>query len=229
MAIALDLTTTHRPVGGLFIYEKDAWVPDELKWRMKKWQPQSRLGAIVKDCLGYLPPDLAAELIERITQSVVIESSLALTVMRHPDSPFRHGGPLTEELGIVSRKKVTTAGVTALCVAWANALFDMKYMALGTSTAAEANTDTALTEITTNHYTGSVRVTCTHAESSNTVPIVGTHTQATAGDTIQEHGIFSVNTPASGTLWDRHLTGAIALAVSDGLSGTYTLTASAEA
>jgi hypothetical protein len=220
------VATLRRPIGGLEIIRPDRWIPDELKAQMHDWEPKSRMGQIVKECLKYLPPDLAAEVVERITSCLVVESSLAIKVIRQPDSPFRLGRDLIEDHGITSRKIVTTAGVTALAVAWANATYAANFMALGTGSGAEAIGDTALTEITSTHYTGSVRVTCTHAESTNTVPIVGTHTQATAGDTIAEHGIFTSNTPAAAGLWDRSLTGTIVLAVADSLQGTYTLTLS---
>ena len=208
----------------------DKWIPDELKYRMHDWQPKSRMGEIVQQCLAFLPAELAGEVIERITSCLILESSLRWEEFYQPDSPARHGGPLYEDRGIVSRKKVTTAGVTRLCVDWANAIFDMKYMALGTLATAESNAHTNMqTEIIASHYTGGVRVTCTHAESTNTVPVVGTHTQATAGDTIEEHGIFNSATQGAVTLWDRHLTGTTVLAVADGITATYTLTASAEA
>lgn len=227
MAVAVEELHT-QPY--LYIVKKDSWVPPELSWKIKQFSPKSELGKIVKQCLRYLPAELAAEVIEKITQCVIMESSLALVVKRHPSSPFRHGDDLIEDYGIVSRKKVTTAGVTALAVAWANATFDAKYMALGTNATAESNAQTGLiAEIAANHYTASVRVSGTHAESDNTVPIVGTHTQATAGDTIEEHGIYTSATVGAPTLWDRSLTGTVALAVGDSLTGTYVLTAQAEA
>ncbi len=226
------MVATLRPIGGIQIVRKDAWIPAKLKAQMREWDPKTRLGQIIKDCFGYLPEEMAAELFNRVMScGVFFDSSLELVIFRHPDSIYRHGGPLVNPLGIVSRKKVTTQGVTALCVAWGNAAFDMKYMGLGTASGAEANTDTtaSFVEITATHYTGSTRVTCTHAESTNTVPIVGTHTQATAGDTIEEHGIFDSATQEAGNLWDRSLTGTQTLGVGDGLQGTLTLTASAEA
>lgn len=209
--------------GGLVVVATPRW--DDLQRQIRQFDPKSDLGKVIKACFRYLPVDLAQEMLDTITRCVILESSLALVVLRHPDSPYRHGGPLREDLGVVSRRVVTTAGATALCVAWANASFDAKYMALGTGSGAPAVGDTALTEITNTHYTGGVRVTCTHVESTNTVPIVGTHTQATAGDTIEEHGIFTSATVGNATLWDRHTTGSQVLAVSDGLQGTYTLTA----
>lgn len=203
---------------------------DDLRRQLQSFHPRTEIGKIVKTCFKYLPADLAQELLECIDRTVFLTSQLELTVHRQPDSPYRHGGPLHEYRGVVSRRKVTTAGVTALCVAWANATFDAKYMALGTDNTAESNAQVGLiAEITNTHYTGNVRVTCTHVEAANTVPIVGTHTHATLADTIEEHGIFTSSVVGAVTLWDRHLTGSVALAVGDGLTGTYTLTASAEA
>ena len=205
---------------GLHIVARDSWLPDELRAKMRAWRPRSELGRVIRDCFHYLPAQLAGELLERITSSLVIESTLAVKV-------FRLDGRV-DDYGIVSRRVITTAGVTALAVAWASAAFDAKYMGLGTSSTAEATSDTGMVaEITTNHYTASVRPTCTHAESSNTVPLVGTHTQATAGDTIREHGLFTSATPGAVTLWDRSLTGDVALSVGESFQGTLTATLSA--
>ncbi len=203
---------------------------DAFRNDMHKFNPKSEMGKIVKRCFRYLPPDLAHEMLDTISRCIILESQLEWTVRYLPDSPFRHGGPLVEHRGIVSRKKVTTAGVTALCVAWANATFDAKYMSLGTATTAENKNQVGMTtEIIASHYAGGVRPTCTHVESANTVPLVGVHTQTTDTDTIEEHGITTSATQGAVTLWDRSLTGTTALAVGDGITATYTLTAQDEA
>lgn len=213
---------------GLQIVRRDAWIPDELAYRIRQWSPGSQLGKIIQECFKWLPAELASDLLERITSCVVLESSLAIKVVRHPDSPARRGGPLVEEHGIVSRKVVATAGVTRMTVDWANGTFDMKHMGLGTSSAVEAVGNVGMTaEITDTHYAGSVRPTCTHVEAGVTVPIVGTHTQTTAGDAIEEHGIFNSATQGAVTLWDRSLTGTQTLAVADSLVGTYIITLTA--
>ncbi len=220
---------------GLQIIRKDTWLPDGLARKIRAFSPRSELGKIISLCLDRLPPELAVELLERVTSCVLLESRLRVLVTRLPDSPHRCtplqivGGRLLaiEDRGITSRKVVPTAGVVALCAAWGSAAFIAIYMGLGTGSGAEAIGDTALTEITNTHYTGSARPACTHAEATNTVPIVGTHTQATAGDTVAEHGVFTSATVGNPTLWDRSLTGNVVLAVGDGLTGTYTLTASA--
>jgi hypothetical protein len=216
-------------------YIADKWVPDGLERRIREFSPKSELGKAVKACLGYLPAEQAGELLDRITRCIIMESSLAVKVIRLPGSPFKFGRDLIEDYGITSRKKVTTEGVTQLCVAWGNATFAMIYMGMATTNDAEANTDTqanrfeAATEIHADHYAGGVRPTCTHVQSTNTVPLVATHTQTTDVNTIEAHGILDSATRAAGNLWDRSLTGTVALAVADSLVGTYTLTASAEA
>ena len=214
---------------GLYVVTSPRW--DDLKREMRKFDPKTDLGKAIKLAFKHLPVDLAWELMDVVNRSVILSSTLAVVVTRPPHSLYNSRDvAMIEDYGITSRKKVTTAGVTALCLAWANATFDMKYMALGTGNTAESNAQTNLTtEIAASHYTSSVRVTCTHAESTNTVPLVGAHTHATAGDTIEEHGIFSSSTQGATGLWDRSLTGTQTLAVGDGLTATYTLTASAEA
>ena len=224
------LATLEQTRPRLEIIRKDAWIPEELKARIRGFSPKSRLGEIVKECLRFLPAELAGEVLERITSCVIMESSLSIVVDRMPDSPARHGGPCHEDHGIVSRKKVTTTGVTQLAIAWANATFAMKYQALGTDATAEANTQSLpIAEIVASHYDGSVRPTCTHVESGVTVPLTVLHTQKTAQDIINEHVIADSATQGAGVGWDRSLTGAITLAVNDTLTPTYTLTLSAEA
>ena len=54
--------------------------------KLRAWSPKSDLGQIVRECFRYLPPDLAGELLDRITAVVVIESRLSGQVIRHPDN-----------------------------------------------------------------------------------------------------------------------------------------------
>ena len=51
------------------------WVPEELEAKLKAWSPKSDLGRIVMECFAYLPNELAADLLDRITSCVVLESS----------------------------------------------------------------------------------------------------------------------------------------------------------
>src|SRR5512146_3175983 len=100
---------------------KDRWLPAELQERMTLWQPRSNLGAVVKDCLRFLPEHMAVELFERIAACVVIESRLSLVVFRHPDSPWR-GKSLIEDYGIVSRRLVTDNGADFITDAFRNSV-----------------------------------------------------------------------------------------------------------
>lgn len=141
----------------------------------------------------------------------------------------RHFGGTVTDYGVLSRRMVTDVGVQFIVDAFANGteLENMKYHGLGTGGAAEAVGNTALTtEITANHYTGSARPTGTTEEgaSANIFKTVGTHTQATAGDTITEHGVFSAVTV--GVLLDRHLFTGVPLAIGDSFVTTYQLTLS---
>lgn len=63
-----------------------AWVPDTLQARLKTWSPKSDLGKIVRECFKFLPPEQAATLLEAISSSLVIESSLSASAIRHPDN-----------------------------------------------------------------------------------------------------------------------------------------------
>lgn len=208
----------------LQIVRKRAWLPASLEYKLKTWKPASHLGAIIKECLKILPdPDMAAELLEAITSCVVLESRLAVVVIRADGR--------REDHGIVSRKVITTAGVNFLVDAWENTaeLENMKYHGLGTGTTAEAVGDTALvTELTTQYNPDNTRATGTLVDGAgaNILQTVATNTLDGAA-TIQEHGLFSQAATGGGTLWDRSLTGAQTLSSGDGLQTTYNMTASA--
>lgn len=163
--------------------------------------------------------------VARAFSLVTITSELRLKV-------FKADGRIID-YGKVSVRKFTTAGAGFIVDAFQNSveMEIMKYHALGTGTNAEANTDAALqTEITATHYTDSLRPTGSTEEgaTANIYKTIATHTHATAGDAITEHGIVST---ASGAvvLLDRHVFAAINLAVADSLVSTYSLTITAEA
>lgn len=208
----------------LQVIRKGAWVPDEVRARIRQWSPKTDLGRIVRECFGHLPAELAAELFETISRSLVIESSLSLTKI--------HGRTgWTEAFGVVSRRVITTAGVGYLVDAWQNSveLENMKYHGLGTGTDAAATGDTALqTELTT-EYTGNVRATGSTTEGSgaNIFRTVGTNTLDSGTPAVTEHGVFSA--ASSGVLWDRTVFSAINLdgTVGDSLQATYDMSASA--
>lgn len=203
--------------------KRDLWLPPDLVARIRQWSPKSQLGQIVRECFGYLPPHMAAELFERITRTLVIESSLSLAKI-----DGRTGW--VEDYGIVSRRVITTAGVNYLVDAWQNSteMENQKYHGLGTGTTAAAVGDTALeTELTT-EYTGNTRATgsTTEGGGANVFRTVGTNTMDSGTPAVTEHGIFSA--ASAGTLWDRHVFSAINLvgASGDALQSTYDMTAS---
>ncbi len=200
---------------------RGAWVPDELRARISAYSPRTDLGRIVKQCFGYLPAEMAAELLETITRSVVIESGLSARAIRADGA--------TEDYGVVSRKVITTAGVGFLVDSWQNLveLEVMKFHGIGTGTTAEAAADTALvTELTTQYNPDSTRATGTTAENAaNVFRTVATNTVDVAVS-IAEHGVFNAAAAATGTLWDRSVFTAIALANGDSLQTTYDCTAS---
>lgn len=124
-----------------------------------------------------------------------------------------------EELGLISTKVVTTAGVNYLVDAMQGTVEpeNLRWHASGTGAAAEAVGDTTLgTEV------GS-RVSGTLAEgaSANIFRTVAT-VPYTSTLAITEHGIFSAST--TGTLLDRSVFSAINVINGDSIQFTYELT-----
>lgn len=214
-------------------------MPEELEWKIKNWNPRSQLGAIVRECFRFLPPDLAGELLDAITRSVVLESSLELLVFYKVEGGFReHNFGLAKPrfrvtpLGVVGRKVITDNGVAFLVDAWQNTkeMENQKYHALGTGSTAENQTDAALVTELTTEYTGNVRATGDLGEgaSANIFKTVATNTlDGTPGAALREHGIFDQAATGGGVLWDRTVYGAITLSSGDALQSTYQMTASA--
>lgn len=131
------------------------------------------------------------------------------------------------DLGLVSLRVVTTAGVNYLASCFDNTaepeLF--KFHGFGTGTTAEASGDTALvTELTTEYSVDSTRPTGTQAHSTNTYTTVGTLVTDSGTPAVTEHGVFSAT--SAGTLWDRTKFAAINLvgANGDGIVATYVAT-----
>lgn len=220
------MAPTTRMLDTIEIVRKDCWIPEPLAARMAAWDPRSGLGRALKETLRFLPATLAAELLERVTSCVVVESSLALIVVRFGERP---GLRVLEDLGVVSRKVVTTAGVNYLVDALQNLVEpeNLKYHGLGTGTNAEAVGDTALqTELTTQYNPDNTRATGTTVEgaSANIFRTVGTNT-VDAAAAVTEHGVFSAS--SGGTLLDRSMFSVVNLASSDSLTSTFELSLSA--
>lgn len=188
---------------------------------LKEFNPRTELGRYIKHCFRWLPTEVAGELIDRLSRIVVLESGLSLVVIR--------ANGRREDLGVVSQRVITTAGVGFLVDAWQNIveLESQKFHGLGTGVAAEVVGDTALgTELTTQYNPNNTRATGTTIEgaSANIFRTVATNTvDATAA--VTEHGIFDTATAAAGVLWDRSVFSVINLASGDGIQSTYDMTA----
>lgn len=212
------------PVGraGLTIIRPGVWVPDELQRRIRDYDPKSNLGRLIKRAAALLPLDQAAELIDAIARTVIVETSLELTVIR--------ANGRREGLGIVSRKVVTTTGVGFLVDAFQNLteLENMKFHGIGTGTNAEAVGDTALqTELTTQYNPDNTRATGTTTENAaNIYRTVGTNA-VDAAAAITEHGVLSQAAVGGGVLFDRSVFSVVNLASGDSLQSTYDATFSA--
>jgi hypothetical protein len=198
--------------------------PDALHDRLASFSPKTDLGRIVRSCFDYLPPHLAGELLDSITDCVVLRSRLSLVHVHHG---------VRRNYGVVSTKKITTVGVGFLVDAWQNSveLENMKYHGVGTGTNAESNADTALqTESTAILNPNDTRATgsTTEGASANIFRSVGTATFDGAG-AITEHGILSQSATGGGVLWDRSVFSAVNVVSTDTIEFTYDMTASAEA
>lgn len=150
--------------------------------------------------------------------------SLHLTLWR--------GGDFPVELGCVSLRVVTSAGVGFIVDAFQNLveLENMKYHGYGTGTTAEASGDTALvTELTTEYVSNGTRPTGTTAENAaNIYETVATLSPDSGANplAITEHGVFSAT--SAGVLLDRTVFSAVNLVPgSDSLQSTYRLTLTA--
>jgi hypothetical protein len=139
--------------------------------------------------------------------------------------PFTGQMGWLEDVGLVSKGLVTTAfrdfEIDQL-IAESSLYGDFKYHEVGTSTAAEANTQTALTTTT-----GIARATGTQVEqAANIYRSVATVTADTT-ETWGEHGIFNNTTGA--TMLDRSLISpTVAVVNLDQVTFTYDLTKAAE-
>jgi hypothetical protein len=133
---------------------------------------------------------------------------------------FHNGSSTWRDLGVVSRRVVTNAGVQYMAldfVSGAASISNFKYHASGTGAVAENVTDTALgTEV------GAARIAGTNSNPANgqyrTVAVL----PYIAPFTITEHGIFS-QLAVGGTLWDRSVFAPIGVVSGDSIEFTYTL------
>lgn len=217
--------TIDPPRSGLTIIRKDAWIPDDYRAKLNDWSPKSHLGRYVHDViLDQLPPQMAAELIEKFSSVCILQSALRAW---HWSAERRQW----EDHGLLSEKVITTAGVGFLVDAWQNSLEleIMKYHGVGTGSNSEASSETALaTESTTILNPDSTRATgsLTEGASANIFRTVGVPAFDGSGAII-EHGLFSQAATGGGTMWDRSQFSAINVASGDSISFQYDMTASA--
>lgn len=204
------------------ILVRDAWVPDKFGRMLKECNPETELGKFIRECIKYLPRDMGITLIEKMTKSVVVQSALSLV-------HFRLDGRV-EDVGVVSRKLVTTAGVGFFVDAWQNIveMENMKFHGIGTGVGGESAADTALgTEATTALAPDSTRATgsLTEGASANIFRSVATVT-VDAAVAMTEHGLLSQAATGGGVLWDRSVFAVQNLAIGDSTQPTYDMTAS---
>ena len=133
------------------------------------------------------------------------------------------------DLGLVSCRVVTNAGVAYIVDAFQNLaeLENLRYHGVGTGTAAEAATNTALgTELTTQYATANTRPTGTTGEQSGQTNVYETTATITvsAAAALTEHGIFSQAATGGGTLLDRSVFAVVNLGATESLQSTYRLT-----
>jgi hypothetical protein len=121
------------------------------------------------------------------------------------------------DIGLISTKLVTTAGVAWLAAFMAGTgTATAKYHASGTGTTAESVSDTALVT-----DSGVARASGSQANSTNTYTSVGTQTYSSTL-AITEHGLFTASSGA--TLIDRSVFSAINVVSGDSIQFTYVLT-----
>lgn len=139
---------------------------------------------------------------------------------------FRVNGNI-EDRGLIATRCITNAAVANMVQIFVSTdggkLSDYEFHAWGSSTAAEATGDTALTaevDTTGRSSTG----TRTTGSAVNIFQTVCTRT-ATSGGQIGEHGLFS--SVGGATLWDRSVFAAINVSSGDSVAFTYNLTVTA--
>lgn len=142
---------------------------------------------------------------------VGVQAELRIKVLRKDGS--------VEDLGVVSRRSVTNAGVAFLVDAFQNLveIENMNFHDCGTGTTAENVTDTGLVT-----PAGTARVTGTQSEPASNQYRTTATISFTSTLAITEHGLFSAST--SGTLWDRSVFAAVNVNNGESIQFQYTLT-----
>lgn len=131
------------------------------------------------------------------------------------------------DLGLISGRVVTTAGVNFIRDAFLNTteLENMKFHGMGTGSTAEATSDTALvTELTTQYVADNTRPTGTLVSGGTGIFQTVATVTVDASVAITEHGIFSQAATGGGTLLDRSVFAVVNLASTEAIQFTYNLT-----
>ena len=141
---------------------------------------------------------------------------------------FRRDGSF-EDLGLASCRVVTDTGVGFIVDAFQNLveLENMRYHGLGTSSTAEAASQTALiTELTTQYSTSNTRPTGTLGEKSGDAKTYETTATITVSASVSatEHGVLSQAATGGGVLLDRSVFSVVSLASSESIAATYQIT-----
>lgn len=194
------------PSGDLRIKVIRAPRTPSMEWRIKNALRWGHIAAWIGQ--------LCAVKLSRVTGILTVHSELKLTKI------FKSGRRIP--YGVVSRRVVTDVGVAFIVDDWdddTTNITDLNWHGIGTGSAAEDQTDTALgTEVET-------RVSGTKSQpAANQLKTVGTIT-ATAQRLLREHGIFSA--VSAGTLWDRSVYALITLEIDDAIQCEYTATLTA--
>lgn len=133
------------------------------------------------------------------------------------------------DYGLVSCRVVTNAGAAFIVDAFQNLveIEAMRFHGLGTGTAAEAATDTALgAELTTQYSTASTRPTGSLGEQAGAANVYETSATiaVSAAVAASEHGVFSQAAVPGGVLLDRSVFAAVNLGAGEAIQATYQLT-----
>jgi hypothetical protein len=162
---------------------------------------------------------------KKVDHAVKLTGQLSARVLKN-DSKFL-GVRRWKDLGVIARKKVTTAFANYLVASLQNQTTSpidvFKYHDSGIGTNGESNGDTALQT-----PTGDARVTGTQVQggSANIYRTVAAITYANP-KAVTEHGVFSAS--STGTLLDRSVFSVINVAATEKIEFTYELTVQAEA
>jgi len=164
----------------------------------------------------------------RDESALIFEPELRGRLLRGDNGPRTFGMfgrlvPRELELGVLSRKVVTDAGVAFMVDDWYDGSKDITNFNAhgnGTGTTAEAVGQTALVTETGTRAAGTKsKPTAPQIRSVATISQTGTAA-------ITEHGLFDSTTVSGSTMWDRSVFSAINVVNGDSIQFTYTLTIS---